>query len=76
VTFLAHSLKLERRLEIYKALQSLGEVCFAETDEETAVSLFTTALQDFTHKDVAVVSQDVFGPVRHELQADQRRFGP
>ncbi|KAJ7457401.1 hypothetical protein FB451DRAFT_1509666 [Mycena latifolia] len=52
VTFLVHSLKLKQKLEIHKALQFLGDVYLANGDQETAVSLFTVALEGFTKMDV------------------------
>ncbi|KAJ7462965.1 hypothetical protein FB451DRAFT_1495053 [Mycena latifolia] len=52
IIFLVHSLKLKQKLEIYKALQFLGDVCLADGDPLTAVSLFTVALEAFTKMDV------------------------
>jgi tetratricopeptide (TPR) repeat protein len=52
VTFLAHSVKCKLRLEIHKALQFLGDVFQARGDQETAISLFTVALDGFTRMDV------------------------
>ncbi|KAJ7482568.1 hypothetical protein FB451DRAFT_1442001 [Mycena latifolia] len=52
VIFLVHSLKLKQKLEIHKALQFLGDVCLAAGDQQTAVSLFTVALEAFTKMDV------------------------
>ncbi|KAJ7442888.1 hypothetical protein FB451DRAFT_1376861 [Mycena latifolia] len=51
-TFLIHSLKLKRKLEIHKALQFLGDMYLADGDQETAISLFTVALEGFTKMDV------------------------
>ncbi|KAJ7816392.1 hypothetical protein B0H13DRAFT_1923585 [Mycena leptocephala] len=50
--FLAHSLKVKDKLSIYKALQFLGDVFLVEDDTETAISLFTVALEGFTEMDV------------------------
>jgi tetratricopeptide (TPR) repeat protein len=52
VTFLAHSVKCKQRLEIHKALQFLGDVFLAQGDEETALNLFTVALNGFIQMDV------------------------
>ncbi|KAJ7457430.1 hypothetical protein FB451DRAFT_1509709 [Mycena latifolia] len=52
VTFLVHSLRSKRKLEIHKALQFLGDVYLENGDKETAVSLFTVALEGFTKMDV------------------------
>ncbi|KAF7333339.1 ATPase-AAA-core domain-containing protein [Mycena venus] len=50
--YLAHSLKFKEKLGINKALQFLGDIFLAQADEDTAVSLFTTALEGFTYMDV------------------------
>jgi hypothetical protein len=50
--FLVHSLKSNQKLGIYQALQFIGDVALIQNDENTAVSLFTTALEGFTHMDV------------------------
>ncbi|KAJ7035194.1 hypothetical protein C8F04DRAFT_1345746 [Mycena alexandri] len=50
--FLAHSLKAQEWLGIYKALQFLGDVSLRENDEVTATSLFTLALEGFIQMDV------------------------
>jgi tetratricopeptide (TPR) repeat protein len=52
VTFLAYSVKCKKKLEILKALQFLGNVLQALKDQETALSLFTAALDGFTEMDV------------------------
>ncbi|KAJ7456178.1 hypothetical protein FB451DRAFT_1183964 [Mycena latifolia] len=52
VTFLVHSIKLKKRLEIHKALQLLANVYLAGDDYQTATSLFTVALEGFTEMDV------------------------
>jgi tetratricopeptide (TPR) repeat protein len=50
--FLGYSLKAKQKLEIYQALQFLGDVFLASTDHDTAVNLFTVALDGFTQMDV------------------------
>ncbi|KAJ7796313.1 hypothetical protein B0H14DRAFT_2620068 [Mycena olivaceomarginata] len=50
--FLIHSLKLKAKLQVYKALQFLGQMFLTHKDENTAVSLFTVALVGFTYMDV------------------------
>ncbi|KAJ7735597.1 hypothetical protein B0H14DRAFT_3613459 [Mycena olivaceomarginata] len=52
VLFLALSLKSTYRLGIYQALQFLGDIFLSYNDEDTAVSLFTVALEGFTAMDV------------------------
>jgi hypothetical protein len=52
VTFLVHSIKYKQRLELHKALQFLGDVFRAKGDQQTAVSLFTVALDGFSWMDV------------------------
>jgi hypothetical protein len=50
--FLVHSLKSKAKLQVYKALQFLGQMCLTYKDEDTAISLFTVALIGFTYMDV------------------------
>jgi tetratricopeptide (TPR) repeat protein len=50
--FLANSLKSKQKLGIHKALKFLGDASLADGDGDTAVSLFTIALEGFTHMDV------------------------
>ncbi|KAJ7909828.1 hypothetical protein B0H13DRAFT_2490039 [Mycena leptocephala] len=50
--FLVHSLKRTEKLGIYKALKFLGDVFLSQNDEQTAISLFTVALEGFTEMDV------------------------
>ncbi|KAJ7447708.1 hypothetical protein FB451DRAFT_1188233 [Mycena latifolia] len=45
-------LPIERKLEIYKALQFLGDVYLADKDQQTAINLLTVALEGFTRMDV------------------------
>ncbi|KAJ7793845.1 hypothetical protein B0H13DRAFT_2513392 [Mycena leptocephala] len=52
IVFLVHSLKAKQRLNIHKALQFLGDVLLTLGDVDTAVSLFTVALEGFTCMDV------------------------
>jgi tetratricopeptide (TPR) repeat protein len=47
VIFFVHSLKLQRGLEIHKALQYLGDIFLGREDPETATSLFKLALNGF-----------------------------
>jgi hypothetical protein len=51
-TFLAYSLKSKEKLGILKALQFLGDLFLTQDDEDTALSLFTVALDGFTSMDV------------------------
>jgi tetratricopeptide (TPR) repeat protein len=48
----AHSLKSKEKLGIHKAFQFLGDIFLIEDDRETAISLFTTALEGFTFMDI------------------------
>ncbi|KAF8193174.1 hypothetical protein K438DRAFT_1761882 [Mycena galopus ATCC 62051] len=50
--YFVHSLKFKEKLGVYKALKFLGDIFFAFNDEETAISLFTVALEGFTQMDV------------------------
>jgi tetratricopeptide (TPR) repeat protein len=50
--FLAHSISLKQKLEIHKALQFLADVFLIQDDEDTAISLFSLALEGFTYMDV------------------------
>ncbi|KAJ7022161.1 hypothetical protein C8F04DRAFT_243849 [Mycena alexandri] len=50
--FLARSSKLKQRLGIHRALQFIGDIFWAHGDLDTAVSLFTVALDGFTAMDV------------------------
>jgi hypothetical protein len=52
VTFLVNSFKFKQRLQFHKALQFLGDVFWAQGDQDTASSLFTVALDGFTQMDV------------------------
>ncbi|KAJ7935866.1 hypothetical protein B0H13DRAFT_1853979 [Mycena leptocephala] len=50
--YLVHSLKFKENLGIHKALQFLGDIFHSHNDEESAVSLYTVALEGFTQMDV------------------------
>ncbi|KAJ7804177.1 hypothetical protein B0H14DRAFT_3154111 [Mycena olivaceomarginata] len=50
--FLISSLKSRAKLQVFKALQFLGQMFLVQNDEVTAISLFTVALEGFTHMDV------------------------
>jgi tetratricopeptide (TPR) repeat protein len=50
--FLIHSLRLKAKLQVYKALQFLGQMFLTHEDGNTAVNLFTVALVGFTYMDV------------------------
>jgi tetratricopeptide (TPR) repeat protein len=52
VVLLVHSVKSERKLQLHKALQFLGDVFKAQGEQDTAISLFTVALNGFTQMDV------------------------
>ncbi|KAJ7448556.1 hypothetical protein FB451DRAFT_1532790 [Mycena latifolia] len=51
IVFLVYSIKSQRKLEMYKAFLFLGDVFMAD-DKNIAISLFTLALEAFTHMDV------------------------
>jgi tetratricopeptide (TPR) repeat protein len=50
--FLVHSLKSRLELQVHKALQFFGQMFLIQNDVDTAISLFTVALEGFTHMDV------------------------
>ncbi|KAJ7869238.1 hypothetical protein B0H13DRAFT_2280822 [Mycena leptocephala] len=50
--YLVNSLKTKEKLGIYKALQFLGDIFLSQSNEYTAISLFTVALEGFTQMDV------------------------
>jgi tetratricopeptide (TPR) repeat protein len=50
--FLIHSLKSQVKLQVCKALQFFGQMFLMQNDEDTAISLFTIALEGFTYMDV------------------------
>ncbi|KAJ7733123.1 hypothetical protein B0H16DRAFT_170788 [Mycena metata] len=52
VVLLVQAFKLEQKLELYRALQFLGDLFLVQHDENTAVTLFSVALEGFTWMDV------------------------
>jgi hypothetical protein len=50
--FLVHSIKHKMNLQVHKAIQFLGDLFLTQEDESSAFSLFTVALEWFTHMDV------------------------
>ncbi|KAF8198226.1 hypothetical protein K438DRAFT_1824074 [Mycena galopus ATCC 62051] len=50
--YLAHSVKFKEKLGINQALQFLGDIFLAQADEDTAVRVFSAALEGFTYMDV------------------------
>jgi hypothetical protein len=50
--FLVYSLQSRKKLQVYKALLFFGPMFFMQKDEDTAISLFTVALEGFTYMDV------------------------
>jgi tetratricopeptide (TPR) repeat protein len=50
--YFIHSLKFKEKLGIHKALRFLGDIFLASDDEDTAISLYTIALEGFTQMDV------------------------
>ncbi|KAJ7496439.1 hypothetical protein FB451DRAFT_1162591 [Mycena latifolia] len=46
--WLAINLKLKQKLQIHKGLQFLGDLYLTNGDQQTAISLFTVALEGFT----------------------------
>jgi tetratricopeptide (TPR) repeat protein len=52
VTLLVYSFRCKLRLQLHKALQFLGDVFWAQGDQDTASSLFTVALEGFSQMDV------------------------
>ncbi|KAJ7460182.1 hypothetical protein FB451DRAFT_1371687 [Mycena latifolia] len=50
--FLVHSLKFKQKLEIYKAFQFVGDIFLAQGNQDTAMSLFTVALDGFAKMDI------------------------
>jgi hypothetical protein len=65
---------LRERLGVYTALQFLGEVFHIQDDAETAISLFTVALEGFTTMDVHVGAAECMrrlGDI-HEARGDHQ----
>ncbi|KAJ7493856.1 hypothetical protein FB451DRAFT_1164723 [Mycena latifolia] len=52
VTFLVYALRNKQKLEINKGLQFLGDLHLAADDRNTAIGLFTVALEGFTCMDI------------------------
>jgi predicted negative regulator of RcsB-dependent stress response len=50
--FLVHSLKGKQNLQVHKGLQFFGDIFLHQKDEDTAIALFTAALEGFTYMDV------------------------
>jgi tetratricopeptide (TPR) repeat protein len=50
--YFVHSLKLKEKLGIHKGLQFMGDIFLASGDEDTAITLFTVALEGFTYMNV------------------------
>jgi tetratricopeptide (TPR) repeat protein len=50
--FLVYSLKGKQTLQVHKALQFFGDTFLHQQDEDTAITLFTVALEGFTYMDV------------------------
>jgi hypothetical protein len=50
--YLAHSIRFKEKFGIHKALYFLGDIFLTQADEDTAVSLFSVALEGFTYMDV------------------------
>jgi tetratricopeptide (TPR) repeat protein len=50
--FLVHSLKSQVKLQVFKAVQFFGQMFLMQNDEDTAICLFTVALEGFTYMDV------------------------
>ncbi|KAJ6570859.1 hypothetical protein DFH09DRAFT_1079841 [Mycena vulgaris] len=50
--FLVYVLKSKQKLEVHKALKFVGDVLLAQGDQDTAISLFTVALEGLTQMDV------------------------
>ncbi|KAJ7462439.1 hypothetical protein FB451DRAFT_1404242 [Mycena latifolia] len=52
VVYLAYSKKSQRKVDLYKAFQFLGDGFMLQGDEDTAHSLFEVALEAFTEMDI------------------------
>jgi tetratricopeptide (TPR) repeat protein len=50
--FLVYSIKCKKRLQVHKALQFFGDIFLYQKDVDTAITLFTVALEGFTYMDV------------------------
>ncbi|KAJ6538336.1 hypothetical protein DFH09DRAFT_1283405 [Mycena vulgaris] len=52
VVYMGHAQQTKEKLALHKALLCLGDMFISNTDENTAHSLFTVALEGFTYMDV------------------------
>ncbi|KAJ7465889.1 hypothetical protein FB451DRAFT_1178728 [Mycena latifolia] len=52
VVYLVYAKKLQRKVELYTALQFLGDGLMVQGDKDTAQSLFEVALEAFTEMDI------------------------
>lgn len=52
IVFFVYALKSKQKLEVHKSLQFLGDMFLAENEPDTALTLFTVALEGFTQMDV------------------------
>jgi tetratricopeptide (TPR) repeat protein len=52
MVLLTYSIKSKEQLGIHKAFQFLADILLMQGDKDTAYSLFTVALEGFTHLDV------------------------
>ncbi|KAJ7906214.1 hypothetical protein B0H13DRAFT_2274137 [Mycena leptocephala] len=74
--FLGYAIKLQNMRAIYKALSYLGDVCLAQQDDNTALSLFTVALHGFTKMDIHQSKADCMEGVQYKYKSelDQSRI--
>ncbi|KAJ7483584.1 hypothetical protein FB451DRAFT_1235039 [Mycena latifolia] len=52
IVYLAHALKLHKKLQTHQAFRCLGDLFLDQGDQDTALSLFTVALEGFEQMDV------------------------
>ncbi|KAJ7444500.1 hypothetical protein FB451DRAFT_1189594 [Mycena latifolia] len=52
VVYLAYTKRSQKKFELHKALQFLGDIFLSQGDTNTAHTLYTVALDEFTHLDV------------------------
>jgi hypothetical protein len=52
VIYLAHAHKFQKKLDLYKALQFVGDIFMSDGNEYTAKNLFMVALEGFTYMDI------------------------
>jgi hypothetical protein len=74
--FLAHSIKFKSRLGINKALQFIANVSPLHGNEDTALSLYTVALDGFTHMDVHQSRVECMLCLGPSLQLSRSRLHP